>query len=324
MTKNLSALEWKFWLYLFFLIIGLYLLVVLKDILVILILALVFSSSISIWATKLSAKTKIPYPISVFGIYVLALILILLVLYLFLPVFLGELQKVLPQTTEILHYLSGKTIKYPELLNKNINQILARLPNFVIKIVGGFFSAILIFVLSFYLSFKKEGVKNFLKELAPPQYEEKVLKIWNKTQSKFAQWLLGQLILMFSIGIATYLIMLILKIPHPGLIGIIAGLTEIVPVIGPIFAGSVAVILTATVELSKIPFVILSFLLLQEIENKLLVPLVMRSVTAISPVMTLIAILIGAKLAGGLGILVSIPVMLIILEIYKELRQKEI
>jgi predicted PurR-regulated permease PerM len=123
---------------------------------------------------------------------------------------------------------------------------------------------------------------------------------------------------MIAVGFLTYILMIILKVPYAGLIGLIAGITEIVPVLGPIIAASIGIFISFTSNPQIVIWVLLGFILIQQLENNLLIPLLAKKVLEIKPLVTLSSILIGAKLGGILGIMTVLPLSVLLVEIYNE------
>jgi len=167
----------------------------------------------------------------------------------------------------------------------------------------------LIVVLSFYLSALENGVATFLRIVTPIKSERYVLNLWERSQTKIGQWMQGQLLLGVIIGVLTYLGLVILGVPYAFLLAIIAGLLELIPIFGPIIAMIPAIAIAFTDGGLTSAVIILGFyLIIQQFENNLIYPLVVRKVVGVPPLLVILALLIGAKLAGFLGILLSVPI----------------
>jgi predicted PurR-regulated permease PerM len=127
-------------------------------------------------------------------------------------------------------------------------------------------------------------------------------------------WVLGTLIAMLLIGSLTALGLLIVDVPYALLIGILAGLTELIPYLGPWISGTVAVIATiaTTGDPVKVLWVIVVFLIIQEVEGNVIEPLVMNRAVKLDPWLVLVAVLVGGELLGIIGIILSVPVAALI------------
>lgn len=131
---------------------------------------------------------------------------------------------------------------------------------------------------------------------------------WNEIESRLGLWVRGQLILMVSLGVAAGAICAILGVPGALLLGLIAGLTEAIPIVGPVLGAVPAVLVAATVSPELAVVVALAYLVIQIIEGNVLVPIVMRNTVGISPLLVMLSLLIGASLGGLVGAFLAVPV----------------
>lgn len=131
---------------------------------------------------------------------------------------------------------------------------------------------------------------------------------WNEIESRLGLWVRGQLILMGSIGTAAGIVCAALGVPSALLLGLIAGLTEAIPIVGPVLGAVPAVLVAATVSPELAVVVALLYLVIQLVEGNVLVPLVMRNTVGISPLLVLVSLLVGANLGGLVGAFLAVPV----------------
>jgi len=137
------------------------------------------------------------------------------------------------------------------------------------------------------------------------------------------RWFQGQLLLGVIVGVLVYLGLWILNVRFALLLAIIAGVLELVPYIGPVLAAIPGVILA----LFQGPFllavwVLLLYIVVQQLENYLIVPLVMKKAVGLNPVVVIIALLIGGKLAGVIGILLAVPAAAVLAEFFRDIKRK--
>jgi predicted PurR-regulated permease PerM len=182
-------------------------------------------------------------------------------------------------------------------------------------IFGGALGFILTIVLSFYLAVQEDGVGSFLKIVTPLKHHDYIIDLWKRSQKKIGYWMQGQLLLGLIVGILVYLGLMVLGIKHALLLASIAAVFELIPVFGPILS-AVPAILMALVDVGTTQafLVIGLYLIIHQFENHLLYPLVVRKIVGISPMMVILALVIGLKLAGFLGILLSVPVASVVME----------
>lgn len=291
----------------------------LKDILFILFTGLVFGIAIQEWSNYLTKKLKLPFTVVVSLIYLILVIMFIVSLYSIAPIILEEIKALLPNLYDYLDSFGLKNIK--KYLGATFSQPTPELIRIIftnfLNIIGGIFNFILILVISFYVATQSKFIDNFF---ARTLNNERFIKIYFKIKKRFSLWLISQLFLMTTIGIATLILLLIFKVPYAGLLALIAGLTEIIPIIGPIIAGSIGVIVAFTYDPNIVLWVIAGFILIQQAENNLLVPLVAKYALNIPPIFTLCGILIGAKIGGILGVISVLPLLIIGIEIFEEMK----
>jgi predicted PurR-regulated permease PerM len=131
---------------------------------------------------------------------------------------------------------------------------------------------------------------------------------WNGIETRLGLWVRGQLILMASIGIATGIAYSLLGVPGALLLGLIAALTEAIPIVGPLLGAIPAVLVAATVSPELALVVAVIYLVLQFIEGNVLVPVVMRNTIGISPLLVLVSLLVGAAVGGLVGAFLAVPI----------------
>jgi predicted PurR-regulated permease PerM len=303
-----------FWLVPTFIILLWYL----RDIFFILFFSFVLGIAIQEWSIAIKRYLKIPFFINIILIYLIFVFILIFSIYVLLPIIIKEIKSVYPQIQDILESYGIKNLSvYFSGFLKNTPETLFNFSSYFFNLLGGIFNFILIIILSFYVAtqpnFITDIFKFFLSENQKPY-----LNLYIRIKRKFAFWLSAQIFLMIIIAVLVYILMFVLKIPYAGLIAFIAGLTEIIPILGPIISASFAIFITLANDPDKIFWVIGGFILIQQIENNLIIPLIARKVFEIRPIITLSAILIGAKLGGILGILTVLPFSVILVEIYYE------
>ena len=184
---------------------------------------------------------------------------------------------------------------------------------------GGLAALFIILVLAFYMVVEQEKVRNYFKSLAPIEYQPYMAHLMKKMSLKMGEWLRGQIILGVIVGVAAYIGLSLLGVPYALLLALIAGVLEVVPYVGPILSLVPAVI----IGLAQSPMiglgVVALYLGIQQVENHVLVPKIMQKVTGLNPIISILAILIGLKAAGLVGIIFSIPLAMMGVVILEDL-----
>jgi len=182
-------------------------------------------------------------------------------------------------------------------------------------IFGGLFSFILIVFLSFYLAVKEDGVDDFLRIVAPVKHHDYVIDLWKRSQRKIALWLQGQIILGIVVGVLVYIMLVALGIEHALLLALLAAVFEIIPVFGPILSSIPAILFAFAEKGLGIGLLLVGlFIIIYQLESHVLYPLVVKKIVGISPIVVILALLIGAKLAGILGALIAVPLSAALME----------
>ncbi len=146
---------------------------------------------------------------------------------------------------------------------------------------------------------------------------------WNEIETRLGLWVRGQLILMGAIGAATGIAYTLLGLPGALLLGLIAALTEAIPIVGPLLGAIPAILVAATVSPELAVVVALIYLVLQLIEGNVLVPIVMRNTIGISPLLVLFSLLVGAEVGGLLGAFLAVPIAASIEIVLSRLQARE-
>jgi predicted PurR-regulated permease PerM len=131
---------------------------------------------------------------------------------------------------------------------------------------------------------------------------------WNEIESRLGLWVRGQLTLMVVMGVATGIAYTLLGLPGALLLGLIAALTEAIPIIGPLLGAVPAILVAATVSPELALIVAGVYVVIQLIEGSVLVPLVMRNTIGLSPLLVLLSLLVGGAVGGLLGALLAVPI----------------
>ncbi len=131
---------------------------------------------------------------------------------------------------------------------------------------------------------------------------------WNEIEGRLGLWVRGQLILMGAMGVATGVAYTLLGVPGALLLGLIAALTEAIPIVGPLLGAIPAVLVAATVSPELAVVVAGVYIVLQLAEGSVLVPLVMRNTVGISPLLVLISLLVGSAAGGFVGAFLAVPI----------------
>ena len=189
----------------------------------------------------------------------------------------------------------------------------------VTSVVGGLFGFLTIFVLTFYLLLESDTLFAAFARLFPRDDRPRVKDAARKISTKVSAWLNGQLILAGTIGASAAIGLYLLGVPYFYVLALIAAFGEMIPVVGPILSAIPAVLAALTVSPRTALFVLMFFLVQQQVENHLLVPKVMERQVGVSAVTVIIALLIGGSILGISGAILAVPTAAILQVLAQEL-----
>ena len=318
-------------------VIALSLLYLTREILVILFLAVIIASAVSLLAGALE-RYRVPRLIGVLATYLVGVVFFSLVLYLIIPPIVDEIKQlavVLPDYYEIaarqiFKTTSGISPDYAKnaqsiLLNfgEKIKEFSSGVFNIASALFGSAVSFVAIIVISFYLSIQKKGVEDFLRLIIPQDQEEYVINVWMRVEKKLGKWLQGQIIIALIMGATVFVGLTLIGVPYALLLGVVAGVLEIVPIAGPILSALVGVSMAVLISPFLALLTLIFYIIVQQVENHILVPMLMKKATGLNPVVVIVALLAGAKLGGVLGMLISVPLATIAGELLEDLSKKK-
>jgi predicted PurR-regulated permease PerM len=290
-------------------------------------------------------RHKVPRVAAVILVYLILLSIFFTIIFFFLPTVLGDILTLASSLPLYISQLSAVTsldqythvLGLPSLSNFSAGSMISAVQGAlggdtlstsygaVSKIFGGLLSFIIIIVFSFYFAVLETGVDDFLRIIVPRAHQPYILGLWRRSQHKIGLWMQGQLVLALIMGVLVFMGLSILKVPHALVLALIAACFEIIPVFGPTLSAVPAVALAfasggATLGLLTIGLYVVA----QQLENHLIYPLVVTRVVGVPPLLVILALIIGAKLAGFLGIILSVPIAATIQELVKDIERNRL
>ena len=284
-----------------------------KDIVLQLFVALILMSVLNPLINKLS-KFKIPKGISVLISYVVIFGVLGLAVATLLPPLVEQTTNLANNLPKYLQDLGINKYANGEVLKQIISQ-LGSVPGQIVKAGFSLFTNILsilkIAIFAFYLLLMKDKFDQNLEPLFGREKSKSISTLVDRLENRLGGWARGQFFLMLLVGTLSYIGFIILGIPYALPLAMLSGLFEIVPFVGPVIAAIPAIILGFSIS----PFVGFATIglafLIQQLENYVFVPKIMEKSTGVSPIVTLLALAIGSRLAGIVGMIISIPLVII-------------
>lgn len=309
-----------------------------RDTLIALVFAVILASAMEP-AIEWLKSYRVPRIFAVLLIYLGIAALFFLLIYLVVPLLLDEfgtlstnypalrdqLRKGVNQagTLPLLSYL----VFDPETVLSIPSQYLERLGggivSFVSLVFGGIFSFVLSIVFSFYLAAQEKGIESFLRLVTPLRHEPYVIDLWERSQRKLGRWFRSQMLLGAIVGILIFFGLTLLGVRNALFFAAIAAIFEIIPVVGPILA-AVPAVATALLTAPLLGvFTAVLYLAVQQVESHVIVPVVMRRAVGLSPLIVVLALVVGGTLGGIFGILLAVPLTVIAAELLDDWDKKK-
>lgn len=301
---------------------GAVLIFALRDVLILVFLAFVLAAALNPTITRL-AKLGLPRGLSVALTFAAVAAALTLILVTFVPVIADELT----QLVDALPGLIGRLTQGSDWTAAVFGQLAAKsaagFPDLFARVglgifhgafglFGGVISFLAMILLTFYLTVDEQAIKKTVVWLTPAPRRAFVADMVERIEQRLGHWLRGQLTLGLVIGAVSTVGLLFLHVKYAFALGLIAGITELIPTVGP-YLGMLP---AALIGLSQSPptavWVVALYWFIQQTENNFLVPRIMSRATGLNPIAVFLGLLIGAKLAGIVGILLSVPTVIIV------------
>jgi len=278
------------------------------------------------WVPKVLAVVFVYF--SIFGI-------LGVLIYSMAPIFISELKQLsqhLPtyfvQISPLLRQMGVDTAQtfdnFTQLLVNGLSQSSKGIISALATFFGGLYSTAFILTAAFFLSLEDDAFEKFLTLIMPRRYEESIVSLFQRAQHKISGWFGARILSCLFVGISSYIVFFIFGVKYAFILALVSGLMNFIPYIGPWVTTILLVVFIAVSSGSwmTVLYVLVAVFVIQEIDNKVLTPLLMKKLVDVPPVLVLVSLLIGAKLFGFLGTIFAVPVFGIIFEFIKEFLEK--
>ncbi len=272
-------------------------------------------------------KKRVPRVVGALGIFLAGFIAFAAIVYAVVPLAISEFTSLFSDVTRNKAAGAGSIlgiVKVSQILNLFLDRA-DSIANALITgdisllAVGGFllgsvFLTVAILVLAFYLTVGQDGVERFILAIVPPTYEDYALDLYFRVRHKIGKWLKAQMILSIVVAIAVYIGLWFLDVKYALLIALVAGMFEIIPFVGPIFSGTIAVLLSLSSSFTVAIYTLALFVIVQQVENHVLVPTVMRYAASLNPALVIVALILGSAVFGFVGLILAVPATVLLQE----------
>jgi predicted PurR-regulated permease PerM len=198
-------------------------------------------------------------------------------------------------------------------------EFLVQSADFLIKILGGAFTTFFVLIFSFFINTEKKGIEKAISLVFPSAYEDYVIYLWGKTRQKVSSWFFGQLILSAIVGSLVFISLKILGIAQAEFLAILTALFDFIPYVGPLIIGLIAVLVGMSQDVFLGISILIIFIIVQAIED-FISPLLRAKTMKMNPLVILLALLIGGKLAGIAGTIIALPLAAAMIELIRDIQ----
>ncbi len=294
------------------------------SIIILIFLAFIIMLALNPFVQKFQKKVKVSRLTSIISVYIIVILFLIIGLSLIIPSLVTELYQLLKNTNLEIPFLQEQLSEFKfsvtELTNL-INQLGSSFQtaiSLIINTFSGIFTFVTVIVLSFYLLLERPHLhlklywftkdKNIIK---------KTKKILKSLEEQLGGWVRAELILMTIIGVMTYIGLILLSVPYALPLALCAGLLEILPNLGPTIATVPSLIIASIYSGPVVAIaVIILYIIIQQLENNIIVPRVMKQNADVNPLVSIVSILIGFKVYGVIGGLLAVPSYIIMRTIW--------
>lgn len=201
----------------------------------------------------------------------------------------------------------------------NSPDAVGRIMSAIWGVIGGIFGFITILILAFYILVDAETIVRTFVRLFPARERGRVEGACRRVTAKVSAWLAGQILLAGVIGVTAAIALWLLGVPYFYVLALIAGIGEMIPIVGPVLSAIPAILVALTQSPALALAVLVFWIVQQQFESHVLVPRVMSKQVGISSVVVVSALLVGGSILGVVGAILAVPTAAIVQVLFEEL-----
>lgn len=252
-----------------------------------------------------------------------------LAVYKGLPEMIKQLKDLSESVPELANQYMGfidmiqkKTETWPDGIQEKVNEsivaieqklalLLEKIINMIMEIISSFFTIVLIPFISFYMLKDFTAIKKVVWYITPRKWRKAGTHFLRDVDKSLGNYIRGQIFICFVIGSLSAILFWIFHMKYPLLLGLIIGITNVIPYFGPVIGAIPAVIIASAISVKMIIITVCIVLVMQFLEGNILSPLIVGKSLHMHPLVIILALLIGEELGGILGLILSVPILAI-------------
>ena len=302
-------------------ILSLWVIYLIRDLLIILFVAIILMSALEPLVNFFN-KFKIPRALGIAITYIIIIGIIGGILATVLPPLVEQSSKLIVTLPPLLGQIFNITHIDKSVFQSELTSLSRNAFSITLTIFDNFLTIIFLLVVTFYLLLERSNLENRISALFIGQ-ESRARKLIIDIQEKLGSWLRGQLFLSLVIGVLSFIGLTVLNIPYALPLSLMAGVMEVVPIIGPIISSLPAIFVALTISPILGLVVGAMYFVIQQMESHLIVPQVMKKAVGLNPLVVILAIAVGSRLLGFAGALLAVPLAAVLQIIVTEIIERK-
>lgn len=280
------------------------------DIILLFFVAFILMSALHPLVERLT-KWRVPKILAVLLVFFVTIVAVVGLITAGLSPLLSQTSKLMQRLGETITSLLQTNIIDQSVIQQEISRFSTQLVGATVDLFKNLISWVSVLVVAVYMLFDREKIEDYASSFFGER-QEQIRGLLRKIEDKLGAWLRGQVVLSAAVGVLVYIGLTALGVEFALPLAIIAGLLEVVPVIGPIIAAIPAVLIGLTVSPLFAALIAGLYLAVQQLENQLIVPQVMKRAVGLNPLLVILAISVGGRLLGITGALLAVPIAVVI------------
>jgi len=265
-------------------------------------------------------RKKIPRGLAVTLVYLVFILFFISIISVIIPPIIIETSNLIRSLPIIFQQTFPyiKNITDPTNLTKYIPDVTNNIFNFISSVFSNTLFVVTTMFFALYFLLEETLVDRFLHHYFGKNIADKLSNTLSCAEKRMSSWFWGEIVLMTVVGTLTYVGLLLVGVRYALPLAVLAGLLEVVPNIGPVISAIPAIIIGFSQNYFTGFSATALYIIVQQLENNLIVPIIMKKAVGLNPILTLIALLLGGRIGGILGVLLAIPILLFVETILHE------
>ncbi|KKS71150.1 hypothetical protein A3A14_03295 [Candidatus Daviesbacteria bacterium RIFCSPLOWO2_01_FULL_43_38] len=316
MTRRVD-ISYKTIIFITVFLISLWVLFLIMDVILLLLISFILMSAFAPLVDRL-VKWRVPKPAAIGLIFVLFIGGVAGILTVGLTPLINETSNLVRSLTESLSVFLQVNLVDQSVIQNELSKFSGQIIDLTLNLFDFILRFVTVLVITFYLLLDREHIEERVAALFV-SHRGRAEKLIKDIESKLGAWLRGQMILSVVIAVSVYIGLTIIGLDYALPLAIIAGLLEIIPIIGPIIAAAPAVLIAFTTSVPLAVIVGIMYAVIQQLESNIVVPQLMKRAVGLNPLLIIIAITVGGRLLGVGGALLAVPIAVVIQVVAQEI-----